>query len=55
LGLELGEAVAAQGMFRISSAVDQLRGESGEAQVRKDVKLALAQTYDMRETTLLLS
>lgn len=40
-----GEAVAAQGMFQINSVVDQLRGEAGEAQVKKDVKLALAQTY----------
>ncbi len=40
-----GEAVAAQGMFQINSVVDQLRGEAGDAQVKKDVKLALAQTY----------
>ena len=40
-----GEAVAAQGIFQINSIVDQLRGEAGEAQVKKDVKVALAQTY----------
>lgn len=40
-----GEAVAAQGLFQINSCVDQLRGEGGETQVKKDVKVALAQTY----------
>lgn len=40
-----GEAVAAQGIFQIYSAVAQLRGESGEGQVKKDVRVALAQTY----------
>jgi len=40
-----GEAVAAQGIFQLNSAVDQLRGEAGDAQVKKDVKVALAQTY----------
>ncbi len=40
-----GEAVAAQGLFQINSLVDQLRGEAGESQVKKEVKLALAQTY----------
>ena len=40
-----GESVAAQGIFQLNSVVDQLRGEAGAAQVKKDVKVALAQTY----------
>ncbi len=40
-----GESVAAQGLYQVKSAVDQLKGEAGESQVKKDVKVALAQTY----------
>lgn len=40
-----GEAVAAQGLFQLYSCVKQLREEAGEGQVKKDVKVALAQTY----------
>jgi acetyl-CoA acetyltransferase len=40
-----GEAVAAQGILQIHSCVQQLRGEAGEGQIKKEVKVALAQTY----------
>lgn len=40
-----GEATVAQGTNQIFSCVRQLRGEAGEGQVKKDVKVALAQTY----------
>jgi acetyl-CoA acetyltransferase len=40
-----GEAVAAQGIYQLNAAVDQLKGEGGEAQVKKDVNVVLAQTY----------
>ena len=41
-----GEAITAQGLYFIAEAVDQLRGEAGERQVKKkNVKVALAQTY----------
>jgi len=40
-----GEAVAAQGLFQIHSSVDQLRGEAGEGQVKKEVKVVHDQTY----------
>ena len=40
-----GEAVAAQGLLEVAMCVDQLRGEAGGCQVKKDVKVAFAQTY----------
>jgi len=40
-----GEAVVAQGLFQIYELVKQLRGEAGERQVKKDLKVGLAQTY----------
>ena len=40
-----GEAVVAQGIYQLNSAVDQLRGEAGEAQVKKEVNVVIAQTY----------
>ncbi|RLF22321.1 MAG: lipid-transfer protein [Thermoprotei archaeon] len=40
-----GEAVVAQGLAQVCELVWQLRGEAGERQVKKDVKVALAQTY----------
>jgi len=40
-----GEAVAAQGLLQITSCVEQLRGEAGGCQLKKDVKVAFAQTY----------
>ncbi len=40
-----GEAVVAQGLFQIYELVKQLRGEAGQRQVKKDLKVGLAQTY----------
>ena len=40
-----GEAIVAQGLYFICEAIDQLRGEAGERQVKKDVKVTLTQTY----------
>lgn len=40
-----GEALTAQGLYGICELVEQLRGEAGEKQVKKDVKVAYAQTY----------
>jgi acetyl-CoA acetyltransferase len=40
-----GEAVVAQGLFQIYELIKQLRGEAGDRQVKKDLKVALAQTY----------
>ena len=40
-----GEATVAQGIFQVWELVKQLRGEAGEAQVRKDVNVVLGQTY----------
>jgi acetyl-CoA acetyltransferase len=40
-----GEAVVAQGLAQVCELVWQLRGEAGDRQVKKDVKVALAQTY----------
>lgn len=40
-----GEATVAQGLNQVFSCVRQLRGEAGDGQVKKNVKVALAQTY----------
>jgi acetyl-CoA acetyltransferase len=40
-----GEATVAHGLYQIHSCVKQLRKEAGEGQVKKDAKVALAQTY----------
>jgi len=40
-----GESVAAQGLYFVCEAVEQLRQEAGKRQVKKDAKVALAQTY----------
>jgi acetyl-CoA acetyltransferase len=40
-----GEAVVAQGLFQIYELVKQLRGEAGQRQVKKKLKVGLAQTY----------
>ena len=40
-----GEAITAQGLYFICEAIEQIRGEAGERQVKKDVKVAVAQTY----------
>ena len=40
-----GEAVAAQGLLQVTSCVEQIRGEAGGCQLKKDVKVAFAQTY----------
>lgn len=40
-----GEAVVAQGMYQVYELVKQLRGEAGDRQVKKDLKVGLAQTY----------
>lgn len=40
-----GEATVCHGMYQVFSCTKQLRGEAGEMQVKKDVKVALAQTY----------
>jgi len=40
-----GEAVVAQGLYQVYELVKQLRGEAGDRQVKKDIKVALAQTY----------
>lgn len=40
-----GEAGAAQGLLQITSCVEQMRGEAGGCQLKKDVKVAFAQTY----------
>jgi len=40
-----GEAVVAQGLFQIYELVKQLRGEAAQRQVKKKLKVGLAQTY----------
>jgi acetyl-CoA acetyltransferase len=40
-----GESIAAQGLYFLCEAVEQLRGEAGLRQVKKEAKVALAQTY----------
>ncbi len=40
-----GEATACQGIYQMNTIIDQLRGEAGKGQVKKEVKLALAQVY----------
>ena len=40
-----GEAITAQGLYFICEAIEQIRREAGERQVKKDVKVAVAQTY----------
>jgi len=40
-----GEALTAQGLYGICELVEQLKGEAGKKQVKKDVKVAYAQTY----------
>jgi acetyl-CoA acetyltransferase len=40
-----GEAVVAQGLFQIYELAKQLRGEAGQRQVKKKLKIGLAQTY----------
>jgi acetyl-CoA acetyltransferase len=40
-----GEAITAQGLYFVCEAVEQLRCEAGERQVKKDVEVAFTQTY----------
>jgi len=40
-----GEALTAQGLYGICELVEQLKGEAGKKQVKKDAKVAYAQTY----------
>ena len=40
-----GESIAAQGLYFACEAIEQIRREAGERQVKKDVKVAIAQTY----------
>jgi len=40
-----GEAITAQGLYFVCEAVEQLRGEAGLRQVKKDIEVALTQTY----------
>jgi acetyl-CoA acetyltransferase len=42
-----GEAVAAQAIWQVIECANQLRGRSGERQVQKKMKVAMAQTYGL--------
>jgi acetyl-CoA acetyltransferase len=42
-----GEAVAAQAIWQVIECANQLRGRSGERQVQKKMKIAMAQTYGL--------
>jgi acetyl-CoA acetyltransferase len=42
-----GEAVAAQAIWQVIECANQLRGKSGERQVQKKMKVAMAQTYGL--------